>query len=153
MNLEMQQKFSLRERLEALLDALIEKIIDIGDYAVCHDIEWLEIGLFLFSIFRAVWFIVFGVENANYSYYFSDKVWTTAFTMMTVTHIVGFFMKSKCFRVVAGYMYAFVWGILMMLAIISLTAAPAVPSLLPLLILSIVVIVRLSEKHKKEFDA
>lgn len=149
MNQDLQMKFTLRQRLNALIDALIEAIVDFEDILIKKDITLTEGGLFLFSIFRAGWFIAFGVENANYSYYFSDKVWTTVFVIMGLLHLIGFFIKSMCLRITAVYMSAFVWGTLTTLALLSRTNAPAVPSLLPLMILSICVVVRLSDDHKK----
>lgn len=149
---EIQLKFSIRQRFEFLLDTIIEKIIDIGDFFVFKHITWSEAILFLYSMFRAFWFIAIGVENKNYSYYFSDSVWTTIFVMMSLMHFSGFFLKSMCLRIAAGYMCAITWGILTILAIYSMTAAPAVPSLLPLIILSIVVTVRLSHEHKLQIE-
>lgn len=148
MRLELRQQITLKERLENLLDVLIEKIIDVGDYFVFKHITWTETGLFLFSLFRAVWFIAIGVENANYSFYFSDRVWTTVFVLMSLLHFAGFFIKSMCLRIAAGYMAAVVWTVLLILAAYSLTATPAVPSLLPLIVLSVVVVVRLAHDHK-----
>lgn len=145
-------QISIKQRLGNLLDIIAEKVIDIGDFAVYKHTKWTEAILFLYSIFRAVWFVAIGVENANYSYYFGDKVWTTVLVTMSGMHFIGFFMKSMCLRVTAAYMSAIVWGILMCLAIYSMTTAPAVPSLLPLIILSIVVVVRLSHEHKLEAE-
>lgn len=150
MKLELRQQLTLRERCEQLLDIIVEKIIDIGDFFIFRHITWTEAALFLYSIFRAGWFVIFGVENANYSYYFSDHVWTTVFVVMSLTHFSGFFIKSMCLRIAAGYMSAVVWTIMLILAAYSLTAAPAVPSLLPLIVLSVVVVVRLSHEHKIE---
>lgn len=152
MKLQLIPEISLRQRLETLLDVLIEKIIDVGDFFVYKHITWTEFFLYLYSILRASWFVAFGVENANYSYYFGDGVWTTVFVVMTTMHSIGFFMKSMCLRISAGYMCAIVWGILTILAILSRTTAPAVPSLLPLVVLSIVVVVRLSHEHKSEIE-
>lgn len=149
MKQDIQLKFTMRQRLDALIDALIEAIVDFEDILVGKHITLTEGGLFLFSIFRACWFIAFGVENANYSYYFSDKVWTTIFVMMGITHLIGFFIKSMCLRITSVYMSAFVWGTLTTLALLSRTNAPAVPSLLPLMILSVCVVVRLTADHKK----
>lgn len=150
MRLELHQSLSIKERLENLIDVLIETIIAVGDFLVYKHITVAECFLFVFSVFRAVWFVFVGVENANYSYYFGDAVWQTVFVTMTLMHIAGFFLKNFSLRISACYMYAVVWGTLTVLAAISLTRAPAVPGLLPLSIFSIVMVLRLTREQKEK---
>lgn len=148
MKLQISQSIGLRQKCEQLLDVLIEFIVRVTDYVVVRHITLAELILFAFSGGRAVWFLFFGVSNANFNLFFSDRVWTTYFLACNALHFAGFFFtgwyfkgfsrgwlkiaprlfKPQTIRTHALYANALAWGVLIFLAAWSQTSAPAVPA-------------------------
>ena len=149
MKIELSQQTGIKMKLEYLLDVLIERIVELSDFLMYKHITLSEIVLFALALFRALWYVAFGVENANYSYFFRD--WVSVFCLASGLHLVGFFFKQCSLRVAAAYIYTFVWAFLTVLAIYSGTRAAAAPTLGVFALYSFVMIVRLSrETAKKE---
>jgi len=144
-----EQNLGIKARLEKILDAIIEAIVNIDDFVLIKHISLSEIALFVIAFGRALWFVAFGVKNANYDYYFSEGFWTVIFLSLSATHLTGFFLKSLRVRIIALYGYAFVWCFLAILAGLSGTYAPALPTLVVFTLFSLILIVRLSREEKE----
>lgn len=150
MKIELSQQVGVKQKLEYLLDVFIEKIIDVGDFLFYKHVTLSEVILYGLALFRAIWFSIFGVENANYEYFFPDWVWIVIFVLVTLIHTVGFFIARCSLRVISAYCYTFIWGFLTALAAYSGTNAPAVPTLSILSLLGFVMIIRLTREYKKD---
>lgn len=151
LNIHLSQNIELKAKLEALVDALIDLIVRFNDYSILRHITLAEATLFLLAALRAIWFILFGVENANYDYVLSDRIWTVLFSSSALLHFVGFFFKHLKIRIWSIYLYSFMWSFLMVLAVYSRTTAPDPPALAVLTGLSLIVIVRL-KREKVDVD-
>ena len=129
MKLELNQTIGIKPKLEYILDLLIDLLLQITDFVVFHSITFGELMLFSLSIFRAVWFLFYGVSNGgNYDYYFSELTWTVIFCSISVVHFLSFFFQKVWVRFVVFLVYAFIWCFLMFLAWFAGTTAPAVPT-------------------------
>lgn len=145
-------RLNIQHGLQSVLNAVVELIITIEDYAVIKHITLSEGAMFAFYLFRALWFVAFGVENANYSYMAPEIVWTIIHLSLSFVHLIGFFFKKPKLRIIALFGYASVLCTLIGLAAYSRTSSPAIPSLVPLASLSIFLIVRLSSDSKNDLQ-
>jgi hypothetical protein len=145
------QQTTIRQRLEYLIDQLIERILDITDYfIVVKHITLSEWFLFALAFGHAAWFMFFGVVDANYDYYFDTPFWTIVFSLISFCHFVGFFFKSLHVRIGAVYAHSFLWAFLTILAAYAKTGAPAVPRMIVFTLLSAILVVRLSSEKNND---
>lgn len=144
LKLNLTQNIEIKAKFAQLLDAIIEAIVSAQDFFLYRHITVTEAFLFLFSSGRALWFLAFGVQNANYDYYFPDAVWIGYFSAAAVIHLIGFFRRSCRLRKYAATAYTIAYAFLMWLAFAAKTNAPAVPSFAALTLFSFFLIVRIS---------
>ena len=149
MKLELNQHVGIKAKVEYLLDVLTDAVVNVSDFLAYKHIKLSEGILFGLAFCRAIWFLFFGVENANYGYFFPDWVWIIVFVTAAGIHSVGFFGKTCALRIVAAYFYTGIWGFLTVLAVLSKTSAPAVPTLGVLALISFLMIIRLSRENSK----
>lgn len=140
----------LKHKMLALLDVVIEMLVNFEDYIVFNRISLSECFFFIIASARAVWFTIFGAESQDISYYFSNIVWIAVFAATTVAHFAGFIFRRVRLRIFALYIHAVIWLFLAVLAVFSQTTAPAVPTFIPFLIFSLFLIVRLSRDRSTD---
>lgn len=148
MKMELQQSVGLKAKAEYILDLLIEILLALKDFTVFHKITFGEVILFGLTSFRAVWYVIFGVTNNNFDYYFSEFTWTSIFVICGVVHTFSFFLKTIYLRILIILTYAFIWAFLGFLAAFAKTSAPAVPTFAVFTFASIFLAVRLWHENK-----
>ncbi len=147
MRMQLLPDLGIRQRIGHFLDLLIDALAELKDYFLFKHITLSEGFFFALAFLRAVWFTVFGSENANYDYFFSAWFWIAVFTALTIIHLTGFLTGWILARTAVMYAHGVIWLFMTFLALISRTTAPAVPTFLLYTFFSLIVIVRISRER------
>lgn len=107
---------TIKERLNALIDAIVDRILDIEDYfAPFQKIKLTEGLLMLNQFLWFVWFFVFSVGDASpvYRYIYAENLWAIVFGLIFAAHFVSIFFEFPRVRGIVLQAIAIQWFLML----------------------------------------
>ncbi len=133
------------------LDRVLGLIESIADHFIYkRHVTLSEMILFLLAFLRAGWFTAFGVNIGPDSAPLSHEVWMPIFWIISLIHMLAFFLRSLQYRIVVMCVYGFMWLFIAALVSFSSFTSPAVPTFALFGIASMFVAVRLMKDLRGE---
>ncbi len=114
-----------------------------NDYVVYDNIILSELILFLWASSRTIWYMIFGVVSYNFNYVLPESVWISFFSVISVVHFLGMYLKNTTLRITAITGYSIAWGIMAFLAAYQASTSAAFPAYSILTLTSLLIINRL----------
>ncbi len=133
-----------KHKWEIFFEAVIDCVLAFTDYFVVRKhIKLSEAALFSLMFLRSVWFSVFGVNIGPTAAPLSHEAWLPIFWLLTIAHLVSFFVRDLIWRIAVLVAYAAVWCFLAVLVLLSAHTSPALPTFGVFALISVFLAVRL----------
>lgn len=152
MKMELQQKPTFRQRVDEVVEAIIEQIMVMADYFYTKKhvaiSEWI---LWMIAAIWVVWLMVFDVSSSSktYAYIYNVRLWAVAFSLTFFLHTLGIVREVVFLRRVGMYFYATIWAAWAAMAMAANINSPAGAIFIVYFILAVVLAVRLKREESE----
>lgn len=136
--------------INRVIDVIIARIEQIADYIIFEKhITLSEGSVFMLSLWRAIWYSVFGVQLGNMQGSVLSDAWIFAFAGVTIVHFISFFLGLWA-RIIAVIFQAFLWCFLALLVALHDISMPTVPAFFIWSTMAVFIAIRLMREYRQQ---